>query len=402
MRKDVLGAMALAMLLIMGLIAPAIAMTDSVEAEPGTNTETPPVAADPCKVAGPYTHKHDVSPDDAVNTVDVTTKDAENGDVTIGRITANDPKGVVTVSLDAGYEISLCVFGGKDRLTFTGVADGFASSPPLMNPGEQVAGVSNFAWGVTPTTEPDPDPETITITLMKEWFDEDGEPLEGPPADLEWLLELYVSEEGEDVTKASLPGTGSWTVERGAEDAPVVYGIREPIESDRYDAVPCDSITREGIEPDLQDTSDLKAAADPDGFGAFVTTLGGVHLVCNMVYDEDEEPSIIVTPPAVEPPPVTPPTVEPPPADEVEVLPEEPREAEEVVEEPAPVTAAPEAPEPAVEVRGEVVTRTTPTRIDSGTGGSQDNTGLLALLLTGGLALSGFGITSAATTRRRR
>ena len=56
---------------------------------------------------------------------------------------------------------------------------------------------------------------------------------------------------------------------------------------------------------------------------------------------------------------------------------------------------------PEIEVLGVDETRTVPTRIDSGTGGLLDNSGLLLGLLAGGLALSATGITATARRRRR-
>ena len=376
----------------------------------------------------------------------------------------------------------------------------------------------------------------ITITLVKEWFDYEGNHITEPDG-LTWSVDLFVTEDDVDVVKASLPGSGSFIFERDAEDETVVYGVTEP-SIDGYQTVPCDTVRAEEIGRDFEDTSTIKAEANPEVGGAFTTTLGGVHLVCNQELPPDDDVETVdislfklwmdedsgfdidapedldfaitlsvdgevlitldevlfenqpyvslevgtdyvieeVIEPAgwtltecpdevldsdnvhgvdtgtfsvddvggrhfvcnqqIQPPddddttPTTPttPTTEPTapeqtptdPIDEVEVLPAPPVEAD-PVEEPEPVTPDPEVTEPEVaepeaevtepvaevtepeaEVLGETLTRTTPTRIDSGTGGSLDNSGLLALLIMGGLALSGFGITSAATVRRRR
>ena len=126
------------------------------------------VAANPCQIEphDKYTNKHDVEPENAVNTASIM-----HGNEKVGELTANDPKGVVSVELDKGYAIDLCVFGGKDRLEFDNVSDGFETSPPLQNPGGQTAGVSNFAWLIT--EKPELEPQDTTLNFQKVVCDSD-------------------------------------------------------------------------------------------------------------------------------------------------------------------------------------------------------------------------------------
>jgi hypothetical protein len=142
----------------LALLATALLFMGTI-ATPALGEPEPP-SADPCQVGETYTDKHDVSPDNAVNVASVTYEGE-----TIGTLTANSPLGTVTVALDEGYTIDLCVFGGKERQEYTGVGDGFVSVP-LSTPSEQdtIAGVSNFAWRVIP-----PPPPTGSATVLKAW-----------------------------------------------------------------------------------------------------------------------------------------------------------------------------------------------------------------------------------------
>ena len=175
MRKDVLGVMAVAMLLIVGLIAPATATGGEVEAEPDAELQgeaevlvaeavvTKVPKADPCKAEGPYTYKHDVSDSNAAGSVNIMYEGEH-----VGTIAYNTPgTGQVTLTLDAGYVIDLCVFGGNARQEHPGVTDGFVSGA-LVNPGGEDAGVSNFAWAITEV--PDNGDEVIELDGVQGTF----------------------------------------------------------------------------------------------------------------------------------------------------------------------------------------------------------------------------------------
>jgi hypothetical protein len=211
-------------------------------------------------------------------------------------------------------------------------------------------------------------PETVTITLAKEWFDIDGNKRDSAPG-LPWTVELYTSmlvdEEVVDNVEVTLGD-----LEDRYEAGPVItdpfelteggirYGVREDIAAGEFVVVDCATV-------DTDTAYDEQGVRTTNDGPVFEDTF---HLVCNRST-------------------VIPPNGTPPQTDD-EVL-GETLERRTVVAERE------------VEVLGETLTRTTPTRVDTGTGGSLDNSGLLTLLLLGGLALSGFGIASATTARRR-
>jgi hypothetical protein len=101
-------------------------------------------AAEPCQLADGYTDKYDVPDSNVPGSVPIMYEGEQ-----IGTIYYNTPgTGQLTIELDAGAEIDLCVFGGNDRQEYTDVGDGFVTEPLLNAPGN-FAGVSNFAWKVT-------------------------------------------------------------------------------------------------------------------------------------------------------------------------------------------------------------------------------------------------------------
>ena len=149
----------------LALLATALLLTGTIVTPAFGETDAP--AANPCQVGATYAEKEDVSPDNAVVSRTVTYDGAD-----VGTLTANEPLGTVTVALDEGYTLDLCVFGGTERQEYWGVGDGFVSDP-LSTPSEQgtTAGVSNFAWRVIP-----PEPELdFFVSFTKDWAgDADG------------------------------------------------------------------------------------------------------------------------------------------------------------------------------------------------------------------------------------
>ena len=168
--------------------------------------------ADPCQLSDGYDAKHDVSPDDSTGTVDIFYEG-----VKVGEISYNDPLGTVSISLDAGYTIDLCVFGGTERQTYTDVGDGFVSDL-LQTPSNQIAGVSNFAWKVSPPPFVPEGAVTVkktavpSFTRTHEWdidksveTDKGLELEDGTPK-----IWLYTDGDGDE--------TATWTVDVSYED----------------------------------------------------------------------------------------------------------------------------------------------------------------------------------------
>lgn len=196
----------------------------------------------------------------------------------------------------------------------------------------------------------DEDDEVI-ITLQKEWFDAEGDLLTEAP-NVDWEVELYT---GEGEVQATLPGDAEALLVSGTR-----YGVQENIQSEDWEVVSCDSVN----------LSDTDITYDQQGLGdtnlnAFTADDDGVHLVCNQAVDDDDDDG------------------------------DDGEDGETIIIEP----------EPEIIEREVIVERTTPTRIDSGTGGllptnnEGTNYGVLALLL-GGLAMAGTG--TAAVARRRK
>lgn len=167
-------------------------------------------SAEPCKTNGEYVYKVDVEPDDAVEAADIM-----DGSTKVGTLTANDPKGTVSVELDEGYAIDLCVFGGTDRQDHETISDGFVT-PKLINPGDKTAGVSNFAWVITrkPVNGDEP---TGEVTVLKDWDLGSGTEDRDDLDSLDANLEVRKTVDGDPITHSNIsPGHTFTDLEMGA------------------------------------------------------------------------------------------------------------------------------------------------------------------------------------------
>lgn len=332
MKKSVLGAMAVAMLLIVGLIAPATAEMVTPGGDHGACGDLEWIKFDYDDSTDVWAPERSQGLDDAIaNPVisNIVHKTGESGEPI--RFDWTSSTEVVSVHTKSGSNPP--VSSGTSGTSGT-VNTGAGAGQPAIS-------FVVFCFG-TPEPEPDPDPdpepgpETIRIAFEKEWA---GDDFEGSD---DVVVTFDVEIAGATVT-----------LDDGEASEPFDFGADWTLIGENVTGFPDDECS--------------------------YTLGGGTGTLLDDVLTIPIEN--VVT------------------CEETEVLPTEPieRAPEDVTPTPEDVTPTPEA-----EVLGETLTRTTPTRIDSGTGGSLDNSGLLALLLVGGAALSGFGITSAATARRRR
>jgi hypothetical protein len=127
--------------LIAGAIAGAFALT-SLAAGSAHANEGGGIGSDNCSQAyldGEYENTTNIIGDSV---------DLEYEGETVGQLLLDDPSdGYITVELDDGYVVDLCMFGGTDKQEFTGLEDG-AVVGPLVNPGGEDAALSNIAWTV--------------------------------------------------------------------------------------------------------------------------------------------------------------------------------------------------------------------------------------------------------------
>lgn len=70
-----------------------------------------------------------------------------------GTATTNDPeKGLVSVSLDAGWSVDLCVKGGTTVVFAYGLSSGQNSGTPVLGGSDQPADISHFSYRLFPPT----------------------------------------------------------------------------------------------------------------------------------------------------------------------------------------------------------------------------------------------------------